>query len=141
MNRLNNKFSAVPSNVRANLLQTYCCAWYGAQIWDLDSRSAQEINVEWRKAVRRSLCIPHTTHSNLLPLIIKSQPFAVQHLARVSKFLLGVLQTKNMHIELIGMKAQHCCNGSMGRNFVRCLLAGSISLEAHGPIKLHWLIW
>ena len=126
VNKLNNKFSVLSSNVRAKLLQTYCCAWYGAQTWDLISKSAREMNTEWKKAVRRSLYIPNTTHSNLLPHITKCRSFETQHLGRVSKFLCGIIQSKNTHISLIGQKAMRSCNGAMGRNWVRCLLAGTV---------------
>ena len=73
VNTLNNKFSGVTCNVRGKLLQSYCCAWYGCQTWDLHTKMAQRMNIEWNKAVRRTLRIPYNTHTRLLPLILRGR--------------------------------------------------------------------
>ena len=72
VNMLNNKFSKISSLVRGSLLQTYCCSWYGSQTWDINSKYVRQLSVEWNKAVRRTLHIPYTTHTRLLPLILNT---------------------------------------------------------------------
>ena len=57
MNRFNSKLFVVSANFKGQLLQTYCCSWYGCQTWDLVIKSAQTMAVEWNKAVRRTLGI------------------------------------------------------------------------------------
>ena len=64
VNTLNNKFSGVTCNVHDKLLQSYCCAWHGCQTWDLHTKMAQRMNIEWNKAVRRTLRIPYNTHAH-----------------------------------------------------------------------------
>ena len=66
VNTLNNKFSGVTCNVRGKLLQSYCCVWYGFQTWDFHRKMAQRINIEWNKAVRRTLRTPYNTYTRLL---------------------------------------------------------------------------
>ena len=95
VNRLNNKLSVVSANVKGQLQQTYCCSWYGCQTWDLVSKSAQTMAVEWNKAVRRTLGIPYTTHTALLPGITGSKPFKDQHASRVFKFISSFLSSNN----------------------------------------------
>ena len=57
-NKLITVFRTVPSNIKVRLFQSYCTAWYGCQSWDLGSPSANNMNVAWRKAVRRLLKLP-----------------------------------------------------------------------------------
>ena len=67
VNRLNCVFHNVDSFTRVRLLQTYCTAWYGCQSWQLRSPYINQLNIEWRKAVRRTLGLPTRTRSVLLP--------------------------------------------------------------------------
>ena len=123
VNRLNNKLSVVSANVKGQLLQTYCCSWYGCQTWDLVSKSAQTMAVEWNKAVRRTLGIPYTTHTALLPGITGSKPFKEQHTSRVFKFISSFLSSNNEHVLLIGERARFCAVGALGRNWARRAMA------------------
>ena len=123
VNKMNNKLSAVSSNVKGQLLQTYCCSWYGCQTWDLTSRWAHSMTTEWNKAVRRTLRIPYTTCTKLLPLIVKGRTFKQQHITRVSKFIQSFLVSGNSHVLLIGERARRTATGALGRNWVRCAAA------------------
>ena len=89
VNKLKCKFCTVESTLRGRLLQTYCCSWYGCQTWDLSSRSIGCMNIEWNKAVRRTLLLPYKTRTCLLPLLVHGKPFAVQHRSRIAKFLVS----------------------------------------------------
>ena len=122
VNKLNNKFTFAQCNIKGVLLQPYCCSWYGCQTWDLDSKHVRQINIEWNKAVRRTLNIPRTTHRKLLPLLVQSRSFVDQHRARVSKFIQSFVNSQNCHILLIGKKASLCTNRTMGRNMVNCVV-------------------
>ena len=55
VNRLNVQFRVVPDQIRIRLLQTYCTAWYGCQTWLLNTNNVKGMNIEWKKAVRRTL--------------------------------------------------------------------------------------
>ena len=68
VNTLNNKFSSISCTTRGKLFQTYCCAWYGWQTWDLNTKMALHMNIEWNKAVRRTMRIPYDTRTCLLYL-------------------------------------------------------------------------
>ena len=57
---LNSIFSTVKCDVKWNLLQTYCTAWYGWQAWQLGITLTDKMNVEWRKAVCRTVGLPGT---------------------------------------------------------------------------------
>ena len=68
VNTLNNKFSSISCTTRGKLFQTYCCAWYGCQTWDLNTKMTLHMNIEWNKAVRRTMRIPYDTRTCLLYL-------------------------------------------------------------------------
>ena len=97
VNCLNNKLSVASANVKEQPQQTYCCLWYSCQTWDLVSKSAQSMAVQWNKAVRCMLGIPYTTHTALLPGITGSKPFRKQHMTQVFKLISSFLNSKNEH--------------------------------------------
>ena len=107
VNRLNARFPFVSSGVKSHLLQTYCCSFYGCQTCNLYGKHVNQLNVEWNKAVRRTLNLPYKTHRRLLPLIVNGKSFKSQHcsclhkcvnefffLRKISMFLSLVLKLK-----------------------------------------------
>ena len=120
VNKLNQKFSSVNCSVKARLFQNYCCSFYGCQTWDLDSRFTRSLNTEWNKAVRRTLGLPLTTRTALLPLLINGKTFDKQHKSRMSKFLVTFRDSCNSHVSYIGARAQYYSHGPVGRNRTRC---------------------
>ena len=127
VNRLNVKFRKVSSLVKGNLLQTYCCSWYGSQTWDMNSKHVCQLNIQWNKAVRRTLKIPYTTHTRLLPHIVNSFSFKDQHARRVKKFLYTFTSSENMHVLFIGERALRNTIGALGRNRARIEISSNVS--------------
>ena len=143
VNKLNNKFGTVHSIFRGKLLQTYCCAWYGCQTWDLVSKPVRHMNVQWNKAVRRTIGVPYDTRTRLLPLLVKGRNFRDQHRTRVMKFLTSFMTSDNNHVLYIGLRARTHTHGPLGRNWVRvkcslpgCLVPNSTLYECD-TIKCH----
>ena len=83
VNWFNSVFITVQSEVKFSLLQTYCTARYGCQAWDLDTTFADKMNVEWRKAVRRTAGLPRQTRSVLLPGLAGNEKMHPQHERRI----------------------------------------------------------
>ena len=75
VNRLNAQFPVVPDQIGIHLRQTYCTAWYGCQTRLLNTTSVKGMNIEWKKAVRRTLNLPRTTRSKLIPLLAGNRSF------------------------------------------------------------------
>ena len=120
VNKLNCKFHSVPANVRSNLLQTYCCAWYGCQIWRFDSKQAGQLNTEWNKSVRRTLNLPYRTHTELLPHLVGNSNFSTQHIKRFVNFFDNMLHSENKHVRFIAQRALQNTNGVLGLNRAYC---------------------
>jgi hypothetical protein len=87
-------------NVKYKLFKTYCMPLYGAVLWDFSSKMFTQLCVQWRKAVRKLLNIPYTTHSKYLPLIVDDIPFEQQLYKRFVKFLSNVSKCKNEIVNL-----------------------------------------
>ena len=69
VNRLNAQFRDVPDKNQdpfaADVL--YCFVW--VQTWLLNTTPVKGMNIEWKKAVRRTLNLPRTTRSKLIPIL------------------------------------------------------------------------
>ena len=115
------------SLVKGNLLQTYCCSWHGSQTWDMNSKHVCQLNVQWNKAVRRTLKITYTTHTRLLPHFVNSFSFKDQHARRVKKFLYTFTSSENMHVLFIGERALRNTIGALGRNRARIEISSNVS--------------
>ena len=120
VNTVNIKFGSVSSLIRGRLLQTYCCSWYGCQTWDAIGKGVEKVNIEWNKAVRRTLGIPCRTHRYLLPLLVKSKSFHEQHFSRLNKFIATFMNSCNAHVSLI---AKTCMFQNHGGTGAMCRLA------------------
>ena len=116
VNKLNYVFNCTDALIKTKLLQTYCTAWYGCQSWQLGTPDANLLDVEWRKAVRRTLGLPARTRSVLLPGLAGSKSFCQQHRARVTRFLLSLKNCKNYAVTYIYKRAEYNTIGPMGKN-------------------------
>ena len=116
VNKLNYVFKNVDSLTKVGLLQTYCTSWYGCQSWQLDTTEASVLDVEWRKAVRRTLGLPARTRSALLSGLAGIRPFCQQHRSRVHRFIMSMEKSKNESVSYVIMRAQNNTIGPLGRN-------------------------
>jgi len=60
-------FGKCQSVVKQKLLYAYCYSPYGSVLWDLYNQHVQSVCTTWRKSIRRTWCLPATTHHVLLP--------------------------------------------------------------------------
>lgn len=108
-NALHAKFHFASWDVKYLLFKTFCTAWYGSQLWDVNERSTAPLCVEWRKVVRKLLQIPRATHSALVHLICDDFRPDVQLHTRCMKFIVDILNSPNAVVFLC---AQLAASGS-----------------------------
>ena len=122
------------------MLLPYCPGWYfncfrylvlfsswnissqyilGCQTLDLYGKHVNQLNVQWNKAVQRTLNLPYKTHRRLLPLIVNGKSFKSQHCSRFHKYVNGFFSSENIYVSFIGAKAKTRVTGSLGRNWAR----------------------
>ena len=118
LNRLNAQFRVVPDQIRIRLLQTYCTAWYGCQTWLLNTTSVKGMNIEWKKAVRRTLNLPRTTRSKLVPLLAGNHSFQEQHERRWGALYVRMMHSENILVQYMARRSMYNVLGTLGTNRV-----------------------
>ena len=78
------------------------------------------MNIEWNKAVRRTLLLPYKTRTCLLPHLIHGKPFFIQHRSRISNFLISFTASDNSCVFYIGERTKSYSHGTLWRNSTRC---------------------
>ena len=116
VNKFNAVFKSVSAEVKASLLQTYCTSWYGCQTWQLGTPIASAMDVQWRKAVRRTMGLPVRTRSVLLPGLAGNPTFSHQHQKRVTRLLDVMAASQNEAVQYIFAKASQNSSGPLGKN-------------------------
>ena len=78
-------FGHIKTNVKCNLFKQYCCSYYVAPLWDLQSKSVGTICTAWRKALRKLWGLTPLTHGDFIALLSDSLPLLVILKQRFSK--------------------------------------------------------
>jgi len=89
-------FKHIPHDIIYSLFKTYCMPVYGCQLWDFSHTSVNRFYVTWRKAIRRILSLPYSTHCDLLAYICNDIPLMDQLLKRVINFIKSARNSKNV---------------------------------------------
>ena len=118
VNRLNCVFHNVDSFTKVRLLQIYCTSWYGCQSWLLRSPYINQLNIEWRKAVRRTLGLSTRTRSVLLPVLAGSRTFCEQHHSRVNRFIESLKNSENVSVQYVINRAHTNTVGPLGKDIL-----------------------
>ena len=71
-NILLSKFNMLDNSSLAFLFNSNCLSLYGCEVWDLNSPLIKNLDLTWRKCVKRILRIPLRTRTTLLPYLINS---------------------------------------------------------------------
>ena len=100
------------------MLQTYCTAWYGCQTWLLNTTSVKGMNIEWKKAVRRTLNLPRTTRSKLVPLLAGNRSFQEQHERRWGALYVRMMHSENILVQYMARRSMYNVLGTLGTNRV-----------------------
>ena len=78
VNKLIGNFGGLQTDILCKLFNSYCCSFYGSQIWNINSRGFKKCCVQWNKAVRKLLKLPYRTHTWLLGPLMRQNHIIVQ---------------------------------------------------------------
>ena len=59
-------YSMLDSFSRRKLHTSFCMSLYGSELWNYNSRYAEEIFVAWRKTMRKLFGLPYRTHNYIV---------------------------------------------------------------------------
>lgn len=116
VNCLNAQFGSVQCDVKYKLFKAFCMALYGCPLWDLSGKHISSFYTAWRKAIRKIMALPNTTHNILLAPICNDVPVEGQLHSRFLKFLFKALNSCNECVKLCsqlalkGSRSKVCCS-------------------------------
>ena len=79
-------------SVLVRLFKTYCCTFYGSQMWQINRQSINSVCTSWNKGVRRILNLLHDAHTWLLGPLLKQKHITKQFIVRTLRSLLCMLK-------------------------------------------------
>ena len=62
-------------SVLVRLFKTYCCAFNGSQVWQVDSQYINNVCTSWNTGVRPILNLRHDAHTLLTDLLLKQESY------------------------------------------------------------------
>ena len=116
VNKLKGNFGHLSPGVIVRLFNSYCCSYYGSQIWNISSRGVASICTNWNKAIRRLLHLPYTTHRYLLPSLIQSPALHCQLEKRFVNFFRSMVQSDNNIVSFISSHTYRNRTSPLGQN-------------------------
>lgn len=116
VNKLIANFGHLQDDILCTLFNTYCCSYYGSQIWRLDSIGFNNVCTSWNKAIRRLIQLPYTTHRWILGPLTNQCHISLQLYRRCVRFLYSMSQSSNLILHTCFTNAVHNANTSLGYN-------------------------
>lgn len=95
VNSVMGRFNTLAKQTRADLMNTFCCAFYGCEAWCLSDKALQSFQTAWNKAVRRVWGLPRTTHRYILPLLGSGLDFKQQIVKRFQNLVSRIESSDN----------------------------------------------
>ena len=84
-------FGRLPPAMQCKLFRAYCCSFYGAPLWNLQSSAFNRVCVSWRKCLRSMWRISPMSHCDVVALLSECKPLEVGIKQRFCKFVDGIL--------------------------------------------------
>ena len=94
-NTLMSRFGSCSSVVLSKLFDSYCSSYYGCPLWNLNDVSLKDLQVVWRKCIRKIWKLDARTHCEYLPFISAKPEISVQLLMRFCTFFSTCIQSSN----------------------------------------------
>ena len=86
-------FNQLTSELKNKLFSVYCSSYYGSHLCNL--HQLENINTQWRCAIRRVWGLPYRAHNNLLFHICKFLPPEVEFHKRFVQFYFNCIKSDN----------------------------------------------
>ena len=118
-------------SVLVRLFKTYCCTFYGSEMWQINSQSINNVCPPWKKGVRRILNLPHDAHTWLLGPLLKQNHIKKQFIVRTLRFLFCMLKSHNGIVKACTLNALSNANSPMGCNLSFLRSKYGINFQSH----------
>ena len=116
VNKLFGTYKGLKQDTMCQLFRSYCCSFYGSQLWDFKSEGFNKCCIQWNKAVRRLFNLNYRTHTWILGPLLEQPHISRQLHVKTLHFLYHMLQNGNNVVASIGKMALSCATSPIGRN-------------------------
>ena len=135
-------FGTCKTLVKNKLFNQYCCFYYGSQLWPLYNKEFTDLNIKWRKAIRRVWNLPYNAHCDMLPLISEHYPIDISLTSRFIKFMKSIIDSQNQTLSYVAKLQSENCRSIMGHNIRHININYNITTEelirwSNNKIKKH----
>ena len=127
VNGVLHNFKYCSYDVKLQLFNSYCTSFYGSPLWNFTNRRMDVFYVSWRKAIRKLLDLPYTTHSYMLPIISDFRDIEVQLMCRFTKFMHTAMSSHNSYLRLMTNVAAQGSRSNVSMNFNQLLYKAKMS--------------
>lgn len=100
VNYVNYSFKYLPYDLKYKLCKLLGHSLYGCEVWKIDDRMLEKIDVTWRKCVRKIIVLPGRCHSRYLSFIVNDLGLQQVVYNRVIKFSQNCFKT-NANVKVL----------------------------------------
>lgn len=126
-NHVLHAFSIAKSSIKSNLVQTFCTALYGSQLWKLNNRVIDKVRTAWNIVQRCVWRLSRKSHSKYLPILARSKNLLTQVHSRTRIFLQNVLVCDNSKVRDI---AQISLNNELSITYINMNFLDNLNQES-----------
>ena len=109
-------FGELSSFMLSSIFQQYCGNLYGIALCDVTAKMYSNLQVLWRKAIRRILRVPGRAHNRMLPLIFGISDLDTVCYKRIIRFYHCLLHSSNTIVVCLANRCMSKTMSNMGRN-------------------------
>ena len=133
VNKMIGNYRNVHTDILCRLFGTYCCSFYGSELWGCNSTGFSRIVTEWHKAVRRVIQLPYCTHLWLLGPLSGQCNIIEQLYCKTVRFIVHGMNHTNPIVKLICKIALTSARSPVGANmaFLRCKYGADFDTSVH----------
>lgn len=95
---------------------SYCCSFYGSQLWGLGSSGFRACCIQWNKAERKLLHLSNRTHTWLLGPLLDKLHISSHFCIKTLRFVTTMCNNTNKLVSHIGNVARYCALSPVDKN-------------------------
>ena len=130
VNKLIGNFGNLAWSTRARLFQSYCCSFYGSQLWSFSSKDFDKCCKAWNIASRKVLDINYRSHTWTLGPLLGQQHISDQLKVRSVKFYNALSKSKNELVKAVFLNAKSDARTPIGHNIALLREIYNIDIQA-----------
>ena len=98
-------FGKLHPDIQCELFKTYCSSFYGAPLWNINSKCFRQLCAAWRKCLRKIWRVHQMTHCDIITLVSRCKPIEIGIQQRFCKFAANIFQNGSPVLQTITMTA------------------------------------